>query len=98
MTTEIEKTRQRAYPGEWQKWFSLVVSCGLIFSAMVHLTPLHDHFGVPFLIFLSLLVYLGGYNVSVRRLSKELVQEIDTLRRELEELKKRASNPSPPAP
>ena len=98
MTTEIEKTRQRAYPGDWQKWFGIVVSLVLIFSAMFQSTLPNHQFGATACVFLSLLTYMGVYNFSDRRLTKELVQEMDTLRRELEELKKRGSNPSLLAP
>ncbi len=86
--TEIEKTRERTSPGEWQKWLFLLLAFGLLLSAMIQSTLLNHQTGAIASVWLSIVVYLGGYRVSDRRLHKELVQEMDTLRRELEQTKK----------
>ena len=85
--TEIQKARNRKYPREWQKWFSLVGSLGLVFAAIAQSTFPNNVPGAIACVWLSLIVLAGAYNFSDRRLSQELVGEIDDLRLELEQLK-----------
>ena len=85
--TEIQKTRERKTPGEWQRWLTFGVAMGLLFLAMISSAWQNHQLGVVACIFLSVLSYLEFYHFSDRRLHKELVQEIDGLRRELEQFK-----------
>jgi len=86
--TEIEKTRERRSPGEWQKWLFLLLALGLLLSAMIQSTLLNYQTGAIASAWLSIVIYLAGFHVSDRRLHTELVQEMDTLRQELEQFKK----------
>ena len=87
--TEIQKSRQSSYPGDWQRLLALFVSLGLMVGAMFQ-SPLPNHqFGATACVLLFAVIFPQVFNFHDRRLSKELVQEIDTLRRELDELKAR---------
>lgn len=81
--TEIEKIRSRNIGSDSQRWVSIVVAVALVFVAMAS----SNQMGAIANVWLSIVVFLGGYHFSDRKLHKELVQEIDTMRRELEEIK-----------
>ncbi len=87
--TEIQKARQWSNPGGWQVLFVSFVSLGLMFGAMMQSTLPNHQWGATACVLLFAMLYPQVLNFPLRRLSKELVQEIDTLQRELDELKAR---------
>ena len=86
--TEIQKARQRSNPGDWQRLFALFVSLALMVMAMLQSSLPNHQFGATSSVLLFAIVFPQVFNFHDRRLSKELVEEIDALRQELDELKK----------
>jgi sensor domain CHASE-containing protein len=85
--TEIQKTRESKNPTPWEKWLTSAVAIALLSSAIIQ-APFPNHqIGAIASVVLFVLVYLSAYRVAERRLHKELVQELDAVRRELEQLK-----------
>ena len=85
--TEIEKTRESKNPTSWEKWIYFAVSMALLSSAIIQASlPTHE-IGAIASVLLFVFVYLSAYRVADHRLHKELVQELDALRRELDQLK-----------
>jgi hypothetical protein len=70
--TEIDKTRERTSPREWEKWVSLVTASGLILYAMMQPSTLVNHqTGAIACVWLSAVVFLQGYRVSDRNSYKK---------------------------
>ena len=85
MVSEIQKVRKWKMPGKWQEWVWFFSA--IMMTIAVFLQSLRQA-GPGLTILSASLFFLTAINISNRRLHKELVQEIDALRQELDQLKK----------
>ncbi len=91
--TEIEKIRKRKNVGNSLKWFFYIVGMLMMLLTIgMASNPSCQGMAIPF-VYCGIFNFFIGYELNNRKIHKELVQEIDTLRRELEEIKATGKQP-----